>query len=648
MLIMAAALTQSASAQFPGSKITWNGFNGYNFNHDGQACKIILPKTAAAGTPWIWRARFFGHEPQADIALLNRGYHLVYMDVANLFGAPSAVKHWDNFYKLLTEKYGFSKKATLEGMSRGGLIIYNWAAANPEKVNCIYGDNPVCDIKSWPGGKGKSQGSPNEWKLCLKAYNFKDEVEALAYKHNPIDNLDPIAAAKIPLLIVCGEVDRVVPLAENTSILAENYSKLGGDITIIKKPHNDHHPHSLKDPARIVNFVLNNTPGMESAKRMPETTPFGYDYFKLRSGLKNSRITFERTGHGRVAFLGGSITRMDNGWRDMVAQELQKRFPNTKFDFIDAGIPSTGSVPGSFRMQRDVFSHGPVDLLFEEAAVNDSTNRGGQPQAWLRGMEGIIRQARLTNPNIDIIMLDFVDPDKIKTFRSGKTPEVIKVHEKIAAYYKIPSINLAQEVAERIYAGEFTWKDDFRCLHPAPFGHRLYRDSIARLFDAAWAKPLTNRNTIRPYPLPAKPLDPESYFHGRMVIPTAITPAAGWKIDPKWKPSKGGTRPGFVNVPALISETPGAEQTIKFNGKAIGIFVAAGYDAGILEYRIDNGDWQTRDLFTPWSRGLHIPWANILADGLTPADHTLTIRISDKKNAASQGHACRIINILVN
>ena len=43
-------------------------------------------------------------------------------------------------------------------MSRGGLIIYNWATANPKKVACIYGDAPVCDFKSWPGGKGKGKG----------------------------------------------------------------------------------------------------------------------------------------------------------------------------------------------------------------------------------------------------------------------------------------------------------------------------------------------------------------------------------------------------------------------------------------------------------------------------------------------------------
>src|SRR5665648_1257296 len=114
------------------------------------------------------------------------------------------------------------------------------------------------------------------------------------------------------------------------------------------------------------------------------------------------------------------------GWRDMVCDYLKQRFPSTEFDFINAGIPSTGSTPGAMRFTRDVLSKGPVDLLFEEAAVNDATN-GFKPERMLRGMEGIIYQAIKSNPNIDIVMLHFVDQDKMSDYNNGKTPEVIPV-----------------------------------------------------------------------------------------------------------------------------------------------------------------------------------------------------------------------------
>lgn len=375
-------------------------------------------------------------------------------------------------------------------------------------------------------------------------------------------------------------------------------------------------------------------------------TPYGYEYFALRGGLPNCRVKFEREKKGRVAFLGGSITAM-KGWRDLVCEALRKRFPDCEFDFVAAGIGSTGSTPGAFRLQRDVFGRGPVDLLFEEAAVNDATNRPDRPVEWRRGMEGIIRQARLTNPAIDIVVLHFVDPGKMKVITEGRVPGVIVAHEKVAAHYGIPSINLAREVTERIRAGEFTWKGDFKNLHPSPFGHQVYLRSIERLFNAAWGG--ETAAAVVAHAVPAKPLDAASYFGGRLVDVDSVPPGKGWRLARGWRPSdRIGTRQGFVNVPMLIAERPDAEQAFDFEGTAVGIFVAAGNDAGTIAYRVDGGAWQTQDLFTRWSRGLHIPWAYVLAAGLPPGRHRLDLRVAAEKNKGSKGHACRIVHWLVN
>jgi len=68
---------------------------------------------------------------------------------------------------------GFAEKPALIGLSRGGLYCYNWAIENPDKVACIYGDAPVCDMKSWPGGKGKGVGSPDSWKQAMEVTDIK-------------------------------------------------------------------------------------------------------------------------------------------------------------------------------------------------------------------------------------------------------------------------------------------------------------------------------------------------------------------------------------------------------------------------------------------------------------------------------------------
>ena len=247
----------------------FGGFGRYEFKLDGQRCIIVKPDTAARGKPWIWRARFFGHQPQADIALLKKGFHIAYIEVGGLFGNPAAVERWNLFYGYLTREHGLSSKVALEGMSRGGLIIYNWAKANPEKVSCIYGDAPVCDFRSWPGdlyrrkennGKPLRKAQRRAWAACLKAYGLSEE-QAKAYKGNPVDNLEPLAKAGIPLLHVCGGADKVVPVAENTAVLEKRYKALGGAIKVILKKGVGHHPHSLKDPGPIVSFVLKHSAG---------------------------------------------------------------------------------------------------------------------------------------------------------------------------------------------------------------------------------------------------------------------------------------------------------------------------------------------------------------------------------------------------
>ena len=253
-----------AEAVFPGKKTPWEGFDRYDFEVGGKQATVVAPKQALPANPWAWRGEFFGAFANADVALVAKGFHLAYLKVPDLFGSPEAGKHWDAFYTELTGRYGLASKVTLIGLSRGGLYCYNWASKNPDKIACIYADAPVCDFKSWPGGKlkglGKGAGSEPEWRKMLTAFGFKSDAEAIAYKGNPVDNLKPLADAKVPLLHVYGDADEVVPWDENTGLIADRYKKLGGKITLIAKPGIGHHPHGLSDPTPIVEFILKHTP----------------------------------------------------------------------------------------------------------------------------------------------------------------------------------------------------------------------------------------------------------------------------------------------------------------------------------------------------------------------------------------------------
>lgn len=233
----------------------WKGFERSDFTVAGRAALLVRPKTPAPGNPWIWRTEFFGHEPRGDIALLGKGFHVAYIDLQNLYGAPVAIEAMDAFHDHLTKTFGLSQKVVLEGFSRGGLFAFNWAAHRPANVAGLYVDAPVCDIKSWPGGKGKSKGSPGDWQKLLKVYGLTEE-QAIAYDKNPIDTLASLAKSGVPILAVVGDADKTVPVSENIDIVEKKYQALGGKIQVIRKPGCDHHPHSLPDPAPIVDFVV--------------------------------------------------------------------------------------------------------------------------------------------------------------------------------------------------------------------------------------------------------------------------------------------------------------------------------------------------------------------------------------------------------
>ena len=239
---------------------TWHGFVQDEFIVAGHRCRLVKPGSFAPGKPWIWRPEFFGAFDQADRMLLKQGFPIAFMEMTNIFGSPPAMSLMDAFYDYLTSKYGYklSAKATLFGFSRGGLYSINWAARHPDRVACLYLDAPVCDFKSWPAGWGKGKGSPADWQRLKQFYGFKNDEEARNYQLNPIDNLKPLAAAKIPILSVCGDTDQTVPYPENTAILKARYEALGGSIQVILKPGCDHHPHSLTNPQPIVDFVLKN------------------------------------------------------------------------------------------------------------------------------------------------------------------------------------------------------------------------------------------------------------------------------------------------------------------------------------------------------------------------------------------------------
>jgi len=620
---------------------TWKGFEKTTISIDGHSAYYVKPEHALPGNPWVWRASFPDWHPDMDSILLTRGFYVAYVSVDDQYGSPQALQVWDKFYNYLTTKLSFAPKAALEAVSRGGLYAYGWAKRNPDKVSCVYAETPVCDIKSWPGNKEKGLGDTALWTQLKSVYHFT-EAQALAYNDNPVDNLEGLASFRVPVLHVIGLNDKWAPPAENTYLFAQRYIAAGGPMSIypvtIGPQELQGHHFPIDRPAYYADFIVNNSFPVK------KILPYG-NYYEKAGGLQNFYKAVATRKQATVTFLGGSIT-YNPGWRQKVCRYLEERFPDVKFHFIAAGIPSLGSLPHAFRLQRDVLDSGKTDLLFVETAVNDRVN-GTDSATQVRALEGIIRHAKKSNPQMDIVMMAFADPDKTNDYNKGIIPVEIKNHQLLAEYYNLPFINLGKEVRDKMNNKEFTWADDFKDLHPAVFGQELYFETIKNLLQDCFDQPVAD--TITPKVLLPKPLDRASFQNGKYYNIKNERFTNGWTVTDKWQPADGlPTREGFVNVPVLSSNTPGTALSLPFKGTAVGIAVVSGSDAGTIAYAIDNGEFKTIDLYTPWSGMLHLPWYVLLGSDLKKGNHTLTIRIGAQKNKASKGNACRIVNFLVN
>ncbi|WP_026904660.1 SGNH/GDSL hydrolase family protein [Pedobacter glucosidilyticus] len=305
--------------------------------------------------------------------------------------------------------------------------------------------------------------------------------------------------------------------------------------------------------------------------------------FIPRTGLSNFLFATKHQKTMTVGFIGGSITKADDGYRPQLLSYLQQLLPQNNFIGLNAGISGTGSDLGACRIKEQLLVHQP-QIIFIDFAVNG---------AFVAGIEGIIRQIRNYNPSIDICLLYTISGEQYKVYASGRIPENIRKLEELADHYQVSSVHLGKSIGMLEALGKLEWKSQQKSsskiifsrdgIHPTYEGGKLYASVIARGIKKLMLDIPSSKKT---YPLPNL-LSTENWENAKMFHPHMIaTFDQYWeKVNPLKELNLDSFAGWFPSV--MKAYEPGATFRFKFRGTHFGIFDIGGPEVGQLEIIID-------------------------------------------------------------
>jgi predicted esterase len=227
------------------------------FEIDGHKAFVYAAPRPAEGRPWVWYAPTLKGVSLVQRtlyfeSLMNAGIGIAGFDLGEVRGAPGSTAKFTRFYDEMVRR-GWSPKPILLGQSRGGMMMLAWGTRNAGKVRAFVGVYPVCNLASWPLKNSKA--------ATLADFALTEmELVARLGEFNPVDNLQGLLSNKVPMFVVHGDSDVVVPYDDNTRLLKERYQAGGGSITVKVIPGEGHKVSpAFFECQELVDFVIATT-----------------------------------------------------------------------------------------------------------------------------------------------------------------------------------------------------------------------------------------------------------------------------------------------------------------------------------------------------------------------------------------------------
>ena len=234
---------------------TWNGFRRLDFEFEGYPATLVLPKVAHPARRLAMKMEYFNAFPNTEIAMLEAGYHLCYLKNRSRWGTDDDCERKMKFINFLADEFGTARKIVTVGMSCGGFHSVCFASRYPDYVSFLYLDAPLLTFFSTAPQRLQREGKTVRWPEVEKAWGFATYAEAYAYNDQPIHRLGTLAAHNLPVGLIYGGSDEVVPPCENADILLELYQSKGAPIRAWFRSSYGHHPHGLDNPGELLEYI---------------------------------------------------------------------------------------------------------------------------------------------------------------------------------------------------------------------------------------------------------------------------------------------------------------------------------------------------------------------------------------------------------
>ena len=232
----------------------WNGFRRIDFLFEGREAILVFPNKANENKNWLLKTEYFDAFPNFEIEMVKEGWHLAYIKNKTRWCVDEDLDLKKRFVDYLHIEFGLYPKCVPVGMSCGGLIACKFAAKYPECVSALYLDAPVMNLLSCPLEVGREEKGRPALEEFINATGITVS-KLISYREHPIDKMDLLLKNNIPVIIVYGDSDDIVPYHENGELLERYYRENNGDIVAIGKSECGHHPHGLCDNTPIIEFV---------------------------------------------------------------------------------------------------------------------------------------------------------------------------------------------------------------------------------------------------------------------------------------------------------------------------------------------------------------------------------------------------------